>query len=76
MRFMDMTPDQLRAAYWEAREGAASWNKFAAVVNSRRGRSKVAGGVLRNLDRLDLIVNVARKRGIALLGPAAASKES
>lgn len=66
MRYMDMTPEDLRRAYWDTRALAASWDKMARPDMSRRGRAKVAGGVLRNLRQLDLIVNVARKRGISL----------
>lgn len=66
-RYLDMTPAELRAAYWAARDAVASWSDLAPVTYSRRGRATVAGGVFRNVDRLDLIVNVARKRGIDLL---------
>lgn len=71
-RFMDMTPDELRAAYRDARNGAASWADLGNNLPrpNRRTRGRIAGGVFANLDRLDLIVNVARKRGIRLVGEA------
>lgn len=65
-RFMDMPAEDLRRAYWDARNGAATWDRFASAGHGRSVRTKVAGGVQDNLRRMDLIVACARKRGIAL----------
>ena len=66
--FKGMTDEQLRDAYWTARNGAASWDNIAkaAPLAGARTRSKIAGGVLSNLADLDLIINIARKRGVKL----------
>jgi hypothetical protein len=66
-RYLDMTPEELRAAYWAARDTVAGWAEMAPYVQSAPGRRQVSRGVFRNLDRLDLIVAVARKRGVDLL---------
>lgn len=67
MRYMDMTPAQLREAYWTERNGLAQVGDLARSVSSPRGRRIVAGQWGRKLDRFDLICNVARKRDIDLL---------
>jgi hypothetical protein len=66
LRYMDMTPEQLRAAYRETRRSIATFDGMATPGHDRRTRGRIAGGVFAGLDRLDLIVNVARKRGISL----------
>lgn len=66
-RFMDMTADELRAAYWTHRNAQASWADMSQVPQSRRNRGRIAGSVFYHTGRMDLIVNVARKRGINIL---------
>ena len=68
--FKDMTPQELRDAYASARASVASWDSLAklAPYAGRGTRAKVAGGVFRALRDIDIIVAVARKRGIKLTG--------
>ena len=65
-RFMDMTAEQLREAYWTHRNAGTSWAEMATVLPGagQQTRSRVAGNVFYHQDHMDLIVNVARKRGI------------
>jgi hypothetical protein len=67
-RFMDMTAEELREAYWHHRNAGASWAEMPTVIPGagRRSRSRVADKVFYHQDRMDLVVNVARKRGIDL----------
>lgn len=67
MRYMDMTPDQLRAEYWAERNGLYNVGNMARSVSSPRGRRTLGNQTARKLYRFDLICNVARKRGIDLL---------
>ena len=68
-RFMDMTADDLRAAYQNT---ATALRHSDAVANAAAaaGGAKVfarnAGQSARLADKVRLIQNVARKRGIAL----------
>lgn len=65
--FKGMTDEQLRDAYWAARNGAANWANLATPRSGHATRSKVATRVLSNLNDLDIIVAIARKRGLDLL---------
>ena len=67
MRYMDMTPAQLREAYWTERNGLYNVTELARSVSSPRGRRTLASQTGAKLRRFDLICNVARKRGIDLL---------
>ena len=66
MLYKDMTPEALRDAYWAERRILATWDGMAVHVHSGRGQARVAGGVFRALRQIDIIVAVARKRGVTL----------
>lgn len=66
-RYMDMTPDELRAAYREERRRLHNIGTMAQSVTSPKGRKMLARQTGPALERFDLICNVARKRGIDLL---------
>ena len=66
--FKGMTDEQLRDAYWAARNNAANWSNLATPRGKGSTRSRAATGVLSNLRDLDLIIAIARKRGLDLLG--------
>jgi hypothetical protein len=70
-RYMDMTPDELRAAYryWgEAQYNAGNIaNLHAGAPRGSRTRNTAAANWGRANREFDLICNVARKRGIRLL---------
>lgn len=53
--YRDMTPEQLRESYFTVR---------TLLANASAGN--MAGSVIRLSDRLDIIVAVARKRGVSL----------
>jgi hypothetical protein len=65
--FKDMTPAELRAAYWAERNGLAQVGQLACSVTTSRGRRTAARLTGSKLARFDLICNVARSRGIDLL---------
>lgn len=65
--FKGMTDEQLRDAYWAARNNAANWANLATPRGKSSTRSRAATGVLSNLRDLDLIIAIARKRGLDLL---------
>lgn len=67
MRYMDMSPAQLREAYWAERTGLYNTGQMACSVTSPRARRTLGGITASKLNRFDLICNVARKRGIDLL---------
>lgn len=67
-----MTPEQLRDAYWATRHLLANRADIGAASTTRAGRKRAARGVPRLLRDIDLIVNVARGRGINLLDRNAA----
>lgn len=68
IRYMDMGADELKAAYWFQRGIIDRYGKMAQLPpGNRYQRSQMATRVFRAWDRLDLIANVARKRGIDLL---------
>lgn len=64
--FKDMTDTDLVAAYWSTRNALANSGDLACAVTTRRGRQTAARGVGRNLRNLDIIVAIARKRGVKL----------
>jgi hypothetical protein len=65
--YKDMTASQLRAEYWAERNGLAGVADLACAVTTARGRKTAARLTGAKLRRFDLIVNVARSRGIDLL---------
>lgn len=65
MRYMDMTPEQLREAYIAERKALSGWSSLAQPRRQDGGRS--ARGTGRALRNVEFIENVARKRGIKLL---------
>lgn len=66
--FKGMTDQELVDAYWAARQSQASWSDMATIGGfTRSGRGKIAAGVFRASDDIDLIVAIARKRGINVL---------
>lgn len=67
MLYKDMEPEQLREAYRQSRRHLAGIGNLARNVTSGRARWTLAGQTGRELREFDLIVNVARKRGIDLL---------
>lgn len=67
MRYMDMTPAQLREAYWTERNGLYNVTELARSVSYPSSRKTLARQTGAKLRRFDLICNVARKRGIDLL---------
>lgn len=69
--FKDMSDQALIEAYWDERGLATNWDGIAKAAPraSRRTRSRVASGVLRSLRNIDIIVAVARKRGLRLARP-------
>lgn len=64
--YRNMTDDDLRDAYWALRTALANSGNLACSTTTRRGRQAAARGVGRNLRDLDLVVAIARKRGISL----------
>lgn len=66
-RFLDMTAEHLRDAYWEHRNAGARWANMANIPQGPRNRSRIARSVLFHQDRVELICAVARKRGIDVL---------
>jgi ribonuclease PH len=64
MRYMDMDPDQLREAYTAWRSTLYGWTQVAQPRRNDRGRS--ANGTGRALAQVELIENIARKRGVRL----------
>jgi hypothetical protein len=68
MLYKDMTPDQLREEYRAERAGLAGVGNLACNVTTARGRKTAARLTGAKLRRFDLICNVARSRGIDLLG--------
>lgn len=67
MLYKDMTDSQLVEAYWAQRETMATWDGMTRLPRpGRRKRSRIAGGVLRASRNIDIIVAIARKRGVSL----------
>lgn len=67
MLFKDMTDAGLIEAYWATRALVANADGIASMhaqVGAKRLANKGSGQVLRQLKNLDIIVAIARKRGL------------
>ena len=64
MHYMSATPEELQEAYTGWRRALSGWAGMAAPRRRDGGRS--ARGTGRALREVELIENVARKRGIQL----------
>ena len=64
MRYMDMTPEELRESYTTWRAALYGWSRLAAPKARDGGKS--ARGTGRALREVEFIENVARKRGVKL----------
>lgn len=64
--YKDMNDADLREAYWTTRGTLANIGEMARNVNRRDSRQRLARNVDRYLRDLDIIVAIARKRGVKL----------
>jgi hypothetical protein len=71
MRYMEMSPEQLREAYRVAKTGAYAAGQLSQRVPYRAHGygDRVARSMARNLDMMTLIERCADKRGISLTAP-------
>ena len=69
VRYMDMTADELRDAYWAWRKASYQWSQLACSTSPRSAAGRrVASGWGRCVRAVELIENVARKRNVSLAG--------
>lgn len=65
--YKDMTDEQLKAAYADVRQLLANASNMAHPAMGRGSRAGVAGSVFRLTRDLDIVVAVARRRGLRLM---------